>query len=113
STTVTITDLLVGTAKDKAPLRQSRVQLVAGGEVVRRKDGSVEQLRAGNITLNTGDAAQPTVAAQITIPSVAMAPPPTTAPANATANAPASTQPASGVASATYQVAQLAVNLPK
>lgn len=107
STTVTVTDLLVGTTKEKPPLRQSRVVLAAGGEVVRRPDGSVEQLRGGNITLSTGDAAQPTVAAQISIPQVAMMP---AAPA---AQPPASTQPPSGVASATYQVARLAVNLPK
>ena len=108
STTVTVTDLLVGTAKDKPPLRQSRVVLAAGGEVVRRPDGSVDQLRGGNITLSTGDAAQPTVAARISIPQVAMTPPAPPAP-----QPPASTQPASAVASATYQVTQLAVNLPK
>jgi hypothetical protein len=108
STTVTVTDLLVQTGKDHAPLRQSRVVLAAGGEILRRPDGSVDQLRGGTITLNTGDPAQPTVAARISVPSVAMAPPAATRPGAAP-----STQSASGVASATYQVAQLAVNLPK
>jgi hypothetical protein len=107
SATVTVSDLLVSTAKDQPPLRQSRIVFTASGEVVRPPEGSVGQIRGANLTLNTGDPQQPTVAAQVAIPQVVMA-----APATSTPNA-AATQPASGVASATYNVRQLAVNLPK
>lgn len=108
STTVTVTDLVVGTTKDQPPLRQSRVRLEAGGEVVRRADGSVEQLRGATVALSTGDAARPTVAARISIPSAVMA-------SAGAAAAPwsAATQGTSAAASATYQVNQFAVDLAK
>lgn len=106
SSTVTVTDLLVQTAADEPALRQSRVLLKADGTVLRRPDGSVDRITDAAVTLNTGDVNRPTIAARIDVPAVAMAQ------ATATPST-AETQPSSGIASATYNVAEFAVDLQR
>jgi hypothetical protein len=116
SATVAVNDLVVEGLKDKPAIRQKRVFLEAGGEVVRRPDGSVDQLRTGRIVLNTGDPAQPTVAVRVVAPAVVMAPAasaPTGPAPSAPAPAASAAAPPSAVTSATYQIEQFAIDLPR
>ena len=105
--TVTISNLLYGLADDKPPLRQERVQLTANGEIVRRPDGSVGQVRGGKVVATSGAVARPTVSATINVPSVVMAPP---APTTGAASRPSA---AGGVASATYEIPLATLDLAR
>jgi hypothetical protein len=101
----TVTDLLVEGLTGVPSIRQRRVLLSAGGEVRRTPGGSVSELRGIQVVFNTGDERQPTVDAQIT-GAIAMREAPAAA-------SPPTTAPAVTVASSSFQIAKLNVDLPR